>query len=65
MPETLTSKMIVGHFDHAFWPHRLPLRRPFCRPSARTAWSISRKASILPYSLELIRKRRLILGRDA
>jgi hypothetical protein len=65
MPETRASKVIVGHFDHVLWFHRLPLRRPFCRPSAGTAWSISRKASIVPYSLELVRKRRLILGLDA
>ena len=65
MPEAPSGKMIVGHFDHVFRLHRLPFRRPFCRPSARTAWSISRKASILLYGLELVSKRRLVLGLDA
>ena len=65
MPETPASKMIVGHLDYVFRLHRLPIRRSFRRPSAWSAGRISRKASILPYSLELVGKGRLVLGLDA
>ena len=65
MPETPSGEMIIGYFDHVFRLHRLPFRRPFCRPSAGTAWSISRETSIIFHGLELFSKGRLILGLDA
>jgi hypothetical protein len=62
--EPTARKMIVGDFDYVFRPHWVPLRRPFGRPSARTTWSISRKASILLYCLKLVGESRLVLAFD-
>ena len=65
MPETSAGEMIVGHFDHVIWLHGLPFGRPLCRPPARTAWSIPRKAPIISYCFKFVRERRLVLGLDA
>jgi hypothetical protein len=65
MPETSAGKVIVGDFDHVYGLYRLPFRRAFRRPPARTAWGISRKALIVSNGFKRISQSGLVLGLDS